>query len=251
MSYSSILVISDNESIITDLIGLLKAQPQLSNGRTFKFACHPKNEALNNKQILGYGLEPLDVKRDHEAIANKHDLIISAHCKQIFPAQLVNAIKCINIHPGYNPYNRGWYPQVFSIINSYPAGATIHEIDAKVDHGKIIDRERVEILASDTSLTAYNRIQAMELKLLERNLQKILDNAYDTLNPEDEGNINFRKDFDALREIKLDENITYQQAINRLRALSHPPFKNAYFIDPETGKRIWIQVTLQPDEEDE
>ncbi len=248
MPYKSVLVVSDNETIVEHFIALLKLQPKLSEGRTFRFACHPKHEALTGRDIQGYHIEPLDIKQDYQDVISRHDLVISAHCKQIFPEALVSSIKCVNIHPGYNPYNRGWYPQVFSILNGQPLGATIHEIDAKLDHGKIIDRERVELEISDTSLTAYNRVQQKEVELLKRNLANILAGSYKTFEPEKEGNINFKKDFEALREINLDEKVTFKQALNKLRALSHPPFKNAYFINPETGKRVWVSIELEKDE---
>lgn len=249
MSFSSILVVSDNEVLLTEFIDLLDKLSELKNGRTFNFACHPKNELLIGKRIRGYAIEPLNMKTEYSAIQGKYDLVISAHCKQIFPGELVNSVKCINIHPGYNPYNRGWYPQVFAILNGKPLGATIHEIDEDLDHGKIIDRQLVDIKASDTSLTAYNRVQVKEAEMIEKNLPSILDGTYQTIIPEDEGNINFKKDFNDLREIRLDETVTFKQAIDRLRALSHPPFKNGYFIDPDTNQKIWIEVSLQADED--
>ncbi|MDB5167018.1 MAG: hypothetical protein JWN26_163 [Candidatus Saccharibacteria bacterium] len=248
MPFSSILVVSDNEIILTEFINLLDHMPDLKEQRTFNFACHPDNEALKYKQFSDYTIEPLNIKTDYKSIGEQYDLIISAHCKQIFPVELVNSVKCINIHPGYNPYNRGWYPQVFAILNHSLLGATIHEIDEDLDHGRIITREIVEVKSSDTSLTAYNRVQAKEVELMEKNLQNILDGTYETIMPEGEGNINSKKDFNDLREINLNERVTFKEAIDRLRALSHPPFKNGYFIDPDTNQKVWIEVTLQSDE---
>ena len=37
----------------------------------------------------------------------------------------------------YLPFNRGKNPNVWSIIESTPCGATIHKIDEKIDTGKI------------------------------------------------------------------------------------------------------------------
>lgn len=249
--FTSVLVVSDNETILRNFIELIKHQPELTAERTFKFSCHPRNGGLSNKRIHGYLIEPLDVKQACDKIIADHDLILSAHCKQIFPPQLVATRKCINVHPGLNPYNRGWYPQVFSILNHLPLGATIHEIDEELDHGQIIDQEEVQIKASDTSLSAYNRVQEAELRLLKGNLQSILDNDYHTYPVQGEGNLNLKKDFEGLREINLDEQATFGQAIDRLRALTHPPFKNAYFVDPESGKRVWAEIRLKEEQERE
>jgi hypothetical protein len=47
-----------------------------------------------------------------------------------------------------------------------------------------------------------------------------------------------------LCELDLDEKLTALQFINRLRALSHGDFKNAYFTNPENGEKIYININL-------
>src|SRR5688572_9082774 len=39
----------------------------------------------------------------------------------------------INLHTGFLPYNRGAHPNVWSIVEGTPAGATLHWVDAGVD----------------------------------------------------------------------------------------------------------------------
>lgn len=250
--YTSILILSDNLTIVTELSNYIENTPAIRKNRKYAFACHPNNETvLSFTAFDKIAVIPLDIKKNYIKVAKAYDLIISAHCKQIFPAELVQQVKCINIHPGYNPYNRGWYPQVFSILNGKRVGATIHEIDAELDHGLIIDSEIVRQRNSDTSYTLYNRIQKAELRLLKKNLLSILNGEYTTTEPESEGNINFKADFNALREIDLSENVSFGQAIDRLRALSHPPFKNAYFIDSVTKKKVWVSINLEEETEHE
>jgi methionyl-tRNA formyltransferase len=201
------------------------------------------------KTFGGRRVEPMSMKTEYETIVADYDLVISAHSKQIFPDGLVRGVPCINVHPGYNPFNRGWYPQVFSILNGLPLGATIHEIDEQLDHGGIIAQEKVELHAWDTSLTAYQRVQQMEIALVERYLPEIVAGTYKAVPPAEEGNLNLKKDFEALREINLQETVTFGEAINRLRALTHEPFSNAYFIDPATGERVWLKLSLEKDQE--
>ena len=189
----------------------------------------------------------IDLKKDWKLLL-AFDLIFSIHCKQIFPAQLVTERKCINIHPGLNPYNRGWFPQVFSIINKMPAGATIHEIDIELDHGKIIVQKEVEVNTWDTSLSIYNRVLEAELKLLDEYLDKIIEGDYFAVSPEFEGNINLKKDFNMLCEINLNDGGTYQELIDKLRALNHGEYKNAFFIDPKTGKKIYVRLDLSKED---
>lgn len=152
------------------------------------------------------------------------DLIFSLHARQIFPKDLVQKVKCINIHPGYNPYNRGMFPHVWSIINGMPAGATIHVMDEKIDNGPIIAQRQVPVTPYDTSETLYSRVVDAELSILTLVLGEILDGSYMAFKPTKNGNYNSLQDFKKLCDIDMKEHFnTY----NLLRALSHGDYKNA------------------------
>lgn len=186
---------------------------------------------------------------DIEYILANYQLVISLHCKQIFPTSLVNNIRCVNIHPGFNPYNRGYFPHVFSIINELPSGVTIHEMDENIDSGKIIIQEKIIIELFDTSESVYNKILLLEKKLIEHYIESILENNYKTSESDNAGNINYQKNFDDLCKINLDEITTYRAVINRFRALTHKNHLNAHFLDNE-GKRIYLKIELTPEEKD-
>lgn len=243
MFYKKILVITDNTSIFSTFEEII-SKHNLTKIVNFSYACSkvsfPNFENINSNAKFSM----IHVKKQVDYILQNFDLVISAHCKQIFPKELVNGVKCINIHPGYNPYNRGWYPQVFSILNNQILGATIHEIDEYLDHGAIIAQKEVAITAFDTSLSAYQKVIEAEKELLSQYIIAILQNSYATTVPKIEGNINLKADFEKLCQIDLEENLTMKQAINKLRALTHGNFKNAYFVDNQTGKKIFINITL-------
>ncbi|MCK4706215.1 MAG: dTDP-4-amino-4,6-dideoxyglucose formyltransferase [Gammaproteobacteria bacterium] len=186
----------------------------------------------------------INVVKDTNEIIKNYDLVISIHCKQFFPTELIKNVRCINIHPGYNPCNRGWYPQVFSILNGMTAGVTIHEIDNQLDHGKIIIQKEYKIESWDTSGSAYAKIMKLERELVLENFVSILNNNYIAIAPESEGNVNYKKDFDELNYINLKENGTFGDFLNRLRAMTHDDFRNAYFID-DSGKKVFIRIHLE------
>ena len=113
------------------------------------------------------GITPtINLKKCDEEQYSSYDLFISLHCKQIFPDRLVNNYRCVNVHPGLNPYNRGWFPQAFSIINKLPVGVTIHEMDSLLDHGPIIIQKEVAIESWETSFDVYTKIQRMEINTM-------------------------------------------------------------------------------------
>nr|WP_320194062.1 dTDP-4-amino-4,6-dideoxyglucose formyltransferase [uncultured Desulfobacter sp.] len=189
----------------------------------------------------------LNVHAEADMLIDTYDLIISIHCKQLFPKKMIDKIRCVNVHPGLNPYNRGWFPQVFSIINGLPCGVTIHEIDEKLDHGGIIIQKKYNIEPWDTSGSAYAKILSMEKELLLEWFTIIRDKKYQIKLPNKEGNINYKSDFDSLKLIDLNQKGTFGEFINRLRALTHSDFQNAYFID-DSGRKIFIKVDLKPEE---
>lgn len=230
-----VLILVDNEYLYREFTKIVQGLDMESV--EFFYGCSPGNVSLIDSNLKVYNL-----KYDALDISKKFDLVISLHCKQIFPLNLIENIRCINIHPGYNPYNRGWYPHVFSILNKLPVGATIHEMDDKIDHGPIIAQEEVNILPTDDSSSLYNRVLQAELKLINENLKNVIYENYSVMEVP-EGNINYKKDYEKLCEIDLHEVGTFGEFIDRLRCLTHDDYKNAYFID-ENGRKIFIQIRL-------
>ncbi len=241
-----ILVISDNLVLIQGLVTIVNG---LSLSDTvFEYRC--SGVSLKRlKPNLCIPLESVDVKKDRKWIVASYDLVISLHCKQFFPTEMVRGIKCINVHPGLNPYNRGWFPQVFSILNGLPTGATIHEIDEQLDHGPIIAQCEVPNHNWDTSADIYGRIVTAELQLLRENLEAIVSGEYESNAPPQEGNVNLKKDFMELCKLDPDKAQTVKETIDLLRALTHGDHRNAHYIDPETGRKVYVSVVLKSDPE--
>ncbi len=239
---SSVLVVSDNPELTAWFQSEMKRRVAANSPRV-----EYRYSAVNRKPaaMIALGATAFDAK-DPLAVAAViagFELVISLHCKQIFPVELVGGVVCVNVHPGLNPFNRGWYPQVFSIINGLPTGATIHVMDAEVDNGDIIDQEGVEVLPSDTSLEVYTRVVELEKLLIARNLDGLLSLSFDTRRPDGAGNYNGISDYRALCQLDLDHVATLGAHLNVLRGLSHGEFKNAYFV--EDGTKYYVRVTIE------
>ena len=224
----NILVLTDNLKIYEGIKAIF-CEKTIKMDLNVKYFCSSNDSPIQIHSDFSKFIKVLSVNDEIEYILANFDLIISGHCTQFFPEKLVNSIRCINIHPGYNPINRGWYPQVFSIINNHSIGATIHEMDDKLDHGGIIVREFIDKNIEDTSLDIYNRVVEKELSLFNKYFEEIILNTYSLIEPEGKGNFYSKKDFTALCELKLTEVGTFLSFYNKLRALSHGDYKNAYF----------------------
>lgn len=238
-----ILVVTDNGVLYSRIKRILETEmPDISNLFVFKRSAL----STHKHHLYADGIENLqevNLKKEYPEVISNYKLIISLHCKQLFPAELVNKVMSINIHPGYNPYNRGWYPQVFAIIGKTILGATIHIIDEKVDHGLIIDRKKVKIESWYTSKEAYEKVLDAEIELFRKNIRQIITNNFKTIEPEIEGEFHTRQEFKDFCELDLNEKTTLGDAIDKLRALTHGEYANAYFTD-EDGKKIYVKVAL-------
>lgn len=233
--YRAVLVIGDNVKVMTNIREIIT---KTGIETSYAYACSPGS---STKPMIG---QSYDVKRDTALLISRFDLIISAHCQQIFPRDLVEGVKCINIHPGYNPFNRGWYPHVHSILNKLPAGVTIHEMDESIDHGPIIARQEVEVHSWDTSETLYERVLEAEKELLDKHLTSILLNRYALQRVTEPRSFYSRQDYEDLRHIDLEKSYKGREFIDRLRALTHGNLNNAFFYD-ESGEKIFIRIVLE------
>ena len=131
-----VLIVSDNVDLVSYFKVIAKTIPNKT--AQFDYCFSVINKYPEILKSMGMSVADMKDQNNIRTIIANYDLVISAHCKQIFPDILVNSVRCINIHPGLNPYNRGWFPQVFSIINKKPIGCTIHLMDEEIDHGDVI-----------------------------------------------------------------------------------------------------------------
>ena len=237
-----ILVITDNIRLYDAIKQIVEERNRLDIECTFRHSV--KRSAMWEHEDFPGGNGALDVKAQARSIVAEYSLVISAHCLQFFPKELVENVRCINIHPGYNPLNRGWYPQVFSIINDLPIGATIHEMDEKLDHGPIIVRDLVDKYVWDTSLTLYDKVLEKELSLFRENFDAIVDGVYEKTDPEAGGNFYSKSDFERICAIDLDRAGTFRDFYDLMRALSHGDYRNAYFIDEASGEKIYLKLEV-------
>ena len=236
-----VCVITDNLYIYEHFADLLRRKPQAAE---FDFFYAPWNHAFREKFGEKGAMRPIRLKEQGDDFFNAYDLFISLHCKQLFPDKMVKEHLCLNVHPGLNPYNRGWFPQLFSIINHMPVGVTIHQMDTELDHGPILWQRELTVGAEETSKDVYERILATEMELMEEHLEDILTGNYCLTPMNGEGNVNTKKDFEALCEIDRNKTATYGEVIDYLRAMTHEPYKNAYFIDAD-GKKVYVGITLE------
>lgn len=91
----------------------------------------------------------------------KPDLIVSYNYLSIIRQEIITYMKgnIINLHISYLPFNKGKFPNVWSILDHTPKGVTIHYIDEKLDTGDIIAQKQLDIPNSVTLQDSYDQLQ--------------------------------------------------------------------------------------------
>jgi len=89
------------------------------------------------------------------------DVIVSYGYKYILGEEIVNEYKdkILNLHISFLPWNRGMYPNVWSVIDNTPRGITIHLIDKGIDTGDILFQREVEISDEETLFSSYWKLR--------------------------------------------------------------------------------------------
>ena len=151
---------------------------------------------------------------------------------------------CVNLHSGYLPYNRGAYPNVWSLVEGTPSGVTLHYIDEGIDTGDIIAQREVPAEPWDTAETLYARLEAEGLALFRESWPAIVLGAAPRTPQPLAGTSHRLRDVQRIDEIDLDRQYTGRELLDVLRARSFPPYPGAYF--RANGQRIHLELRLTP-----
>jgi methionyl-tRNA formyltransferase len=175
------------------------------------------------------------------------EVLVSAGYDHIIPESVLNSFeRSVNAHWSLLPYGRGENPNVWSIIDDHPAGVTLHEMVPEVDAGPIIAQREVPVKPDDTGRDLYERLIDEQIDLFAATWPAIRRGDYETSpNPIEEGTHHRRSEFDDLCELPLEQEMSMQECVDILRALTFEPYENAYF---ETdGQRYYINIDIERD----
>lgn len=152
----------------------------------------------------------------------------------------------VNVHPSLLPYNRGAYPNVWSIFERTPSGVSIHYMDEGVDTGDLIAQRRVDVEPVDTGFTLYRRLEAEAASLFKEQWPAIREGCAPRTPQPDGGTTHRVKDVERVDEVDLDRSYTARELIDLLRARTYPPYNGAYF--RADGRKVFMELTLRYEE---
>jgi methionyl-tRNA formyltransferase len=174
------------------------------------------------------------------------DVVVSVGFDHLVPESVLAVPDggCLNLHPAYLPYNRGKSPNVWSIVEDTPAGVTLHYMDGTFDTGDVIARRRVETTFADTGRDLHRRLEDAGFDLFT-DVWPDVETGTAVAEPQDPdaGTSHTTADFRELCTLDPDETVRVRELLDRLRALTFPPFDNAHLtVD---GERYYVDLDVR------
>ena len=115
------------------------------------------------------------------------DFLFSFYYRHILPAQSLRTARrgAYNVHGSLLPKYRGRVPVNWAVLRGErETGATLHEMVAKPDAGRIVDQMAVPILPDDTALDVFRKVTVAAELIVDRSLPRLIDGTA-TFAPQD------------------------------------------------------------------
>ncbi len=192
---------------------------------------HPENNALCLEQITAlcreHEVEVIDVKQARADFAERirplaPDFIVSIYFDYILDERFIKLARrdSINLHPGYLPYNKGFYYYAWAQLDGTPAGVSIHRMVSEVDAGPIISQSRVRIDESDTGSDIYKNHINESIRLFQATWPALEDESYRVFPQRHQGTRKKISQTNTARELDADDKYTAKQFIDLLRVFT-------------------------------
>ena len=129
------------------------------------------------------------------AIAYNPDIIISYGYRNIIDKEVVDHFygRILNLHVSFLPWNKGVFPNIWSIIDDTPKGVTIHMVDEGIDTGDIIFQRIVALSGDDTLSSSYWKLRESVENLFIDNWEKIKQLDFERKKQEPDGTFHLKK----------------------------------------------------------
>lgn len=172
------------------------------------------------KSFLQFALKEGLNRASLKDLYSVEDLVfISLEYDQIIKPQLFKNARFYNIHFSLLPKYKGVYTAAWPILNGETqAGVSLHEIDAGIDTGKIIDQSEINIQQEDTSKHLYLKFIDEGTRLVIKNIDDILQNNVKLIEQPAIDSTYYGKDSIDYSNLKINLNRTAYQIKNQIRA---------------------------------
>lgn len=156
------------------------------------------------------------------------DVIFSFYCRFLLSPALLDlaTLGAFNMHGSLLPHYRGRAPTNWAVLHGETeTGATLHEMVARADAGRIVDKQAVPILPDDVARQVFDKVTVAAEQVLWRNLAAIeMDTVVYRPNPIELGSyFGSRTPEDG----RLDWSKPAREVYDLIRAVA-PPYPGAF-----------------------
>jgi methionyl-tRNA formyltransferase len=156
------------------------------------------------------------------------DFVFSFYHRRMLPVEWLALARCgaFNMHGSLLPKYRGRAPVNWAVLmGETQTGATLHEMVAKPDAGRIVDQESVPIGEDDTAVEVFHRVTVAAESVLRRALPQLIAGTAVLTEPDLSAGSYFgvRKPEDG----RIDWRKSAREVHNLVRAVA-PPYPGAF-----------------------
>ncbi len=120
-----------------------------------------------------------DLGKIHWTTPEDCEVFVSVLYDTILTPEFIKGRRCYNFHPGILPDYRGAGVYSWVLINGEKeTGITLHEIDADIDHGPILDVRSFAILPHDTAGRLFEHSMDLLFQMFVEWFPRLLSGEY-------------------------------------------------------------------------
>lgn len=178
--------------------------------------------------------------------------------KYILPPELIGfPIRgALNLHYSLLPSFRGVYPVNWAIIEGKSTtGITYHFVNEEIDGGDVFMQVEIPVRLSDTARTLQSRLDEVAYDYFDEFIERLLSfrsekNCVNTGKKSNNTSGYYSRElFENICALDFDKKYRFIDLYNILRGLTFfHDSSNAYVINEETGKKIYINIELREEE---
>ena len=192
-----------------DIIAVFTRAPK-PMGRKHILTPSPVHQWAQNR-----GLNVYTSIKEFDSIDEKPDMIVVISYGVILRDNVLNAAKCINVHPSSLPKYRGASPIRTAILNGdKDMDVCLMDVVAEMDAGDVYMRKNIEIGENDTNEIMEDKVSKTAIEMLDEYMKK--PSAFAPI--PHSGEVVLTRKFTGEDEI-IDWDKTPQQIHNQIRAL--------------------------------
>jgi methionyl-tRNA formyltransferase len=155
------------------------------------------------------------------------DYLVSAGFRHIVPDEYLKQVsEAYNVHISMLPWGKGAHPNVWMIVDGEPAGVSIHQMVPAADAGLIFAQRGVDIYFSDSARDLYYRLEDEAVELFDEVWPELAAGNISGSAQRADGSHHRSSDFSKLAAIDLNDTVTWRRALDIMRALTFPPYRN-------------------------